>query len=954
MHAFTHARNNLRRPPANPPGPPPPSSAPAACAVPDKDYTPETMYEKNTRNRSQAYRASAAVCEAFAQLKLGDDCMSEFFAQWYNRQPGDQRSEFIEQNPKVRADVARHLASAQKALERTRTMWQETVIMKYRENFSLKQLRQLRRDLFKEWSEDGKKLNDRHDLVEGVKVRRLASIALSYQISRERQALLDDYSPEWFSMLEDYIMRGLNGEHLGVAFPVGDVIDRIVRLCFASNEFFSRWNYMQTEEMRKKGIDGLLLLGTGYDGAPLPGTEHGMTLGATTCLNLGAASYLCYTLMPYVLYLGKESDEAALNALRGFEEYLTADGGTVADGRVVEFTVKERPKGLGAPTDSTEEARRLARVNRTDRSSSGGTMTIRMLVKVVGRFDLKAKFLAAGGSSFTAEVAGGGRVPVSLALNNTSEIVFDWKGPQDFDPSAEFEREYSTGLEDGIERAVVYVLTDEQVMAQWEDSEKYADTELPGGGYPNEEQRKTYAYRRNHAFYRRDGVTAGTPPDRLAIQPWIDGLHAEINTAAWVLSHYFEYTIVLGDTNDLDTASDDSPAQLFIGALQTLQPFKKMASRFANSINPDRSIHDETETRPSGRHAVLLHLILPPIRQALLGVESVAPVETDSQKLERIVIEAVLIAERHLFSKLRASTIKKTEIEDIINTGRAIRRLLVATGHNITYNLFYTFGLLPFLLEFIEMEFEHEDKDVIYGVGFLVSTQVHERLNQWVKLKAKYTSRREGWPEELLGNITIASVIAFLHSNKYKLDDPSPPERRYYDDFDKEMAKEGRCQECRCCSCALDEWGGAADVPLLGAPAYLGSILQLRSPLCSNCVAVLNVITDCDHPGGDPAAGSWVAEVQQEQRQKAHADGVAMAFDAEADVRNWPEHVRATEGESDDEEKAGDEGEMAACMGECDEDARPTQDDEAAVAAAAAANLRRRMARTVRNRGDDF
>ena len=129
----------------------------AACAVPDHSYTPGEMFRvsKPTWHTNQ-YRASATVCEEFVKLKLGEDSMGAFFTQWYGKQTREARMEFVEQNHKMRSDVADHLRSAQKALERAPALWQETVIMKYRQNFSLKQLRELRRDLFKEWSEDGK------------------------------------------------------------------------------------------------------------------------------------------------------------------------------------------------------------------------------------------------------------------------------------------------------------------------------------------------------------------------------------------------------------------------------------------------------------------------------------------------------------------------------------------------------------------------------------------------------------------------------------------------------------------------------------------------------------------------------------------------------------------------------------------------------------------------------
>lgn len=696
-----------------------------------------------------------------------------------------------------------------------------------------------------------------------------------------------------------------------------------------------------------------------------------MTLGAVTCLNLGAASYLCDTLMPYVLYLGKESDEAALNALRGFEEYLNADGPLVDGGRVVEFEVKERPLGLGAPSDRSE-AEKLKAAGRSDRSSSGGTMKIRMLVKVIGRFDLKAKMLAAGCSSFTALVAGGGRIPASIELNNSSEVVFIWEAPSDFDASAPFVREYLD--HEGVHCRVVHLLSNEQVMEQFEDSERYADEkgvkDKKTGTMrkPNEEERKLYAYQRNHAFYRRDGQAKGHRPELLSIQPWVDVLHCEINTASWVIVGYFKYARQLGDVAQMNVETDSShPAHLFIGALQSVQRFKQMATRFANQIDPNPPEHAETDVRPSGGHAVVLHSILPPIRQALLGPTSKAPVESDSQKLERVVIEFVLIAERHLFVHFRKSTIKKSDIQGIMNAARAVRRVLVGTGHNMTYNLFYTFTVLPSLLEFIDEVLPHSDPELIYGIGFLTSTQVHERLNQWAKLKKKYSSGREGWPEELLGNLAIGSIIAFLHTNKYRLHDPSPPERRYYDDFDAEMDKEGQPKECRCCTCVLSDFDGPVEVPAVAA-SYLGSIFQLREPLCCHCVSVLEIVSDLDRPNGEALEQSWVGRVQKEVREKRHAAGSAVAMDMAVENENWPARIaaheatspetylRATDAQSEDEGEGGgisDEA-MRECMGAVDEDALPTNNDIDNVATAEAsrkAAVNKRLAQRMRGRG---
>jgi hypothetical protein len=254
-------------------------------------------------------------------------------------------------------------------------------------------------------------------------------------------------------------------------------------------------------------------------------------------------------------------------------------------------------------------------------------------------------------------------------------------------------------------------------------------------------------------------------------------------------------------------------------------------------------------------------------------------------------------------------------------------------------------------------------------------------LNQWAKLKARYTSRREGWPVELLGNIAIGSVIAYLHSNKYRLEDPSPPERRYYDDFDAEMAKEGRPKECRCCSCVLDDFGGEADIPEVPvASSYLGSILQLKAPLCAHCAFLLKVTIELDQPDGTPLGGGWVERVLRDRREKHAEEGEACAAFTGAD-QGWANqgenYVRATDAESDDEEGEEINGEggadgaggggggvggeeqystaaMAECMGECDEDAVPTARDIQNVRDQMPSSSKtQRMARMARGRGDD-
>ena len=134
--------------------------------------------------------------------------------------------------------------------------------------------------------------------MEGVRVRRLAAIALSYQISRERKALLDLYSPMWFNLLEEHILRGADGEHLGVAFPVGEVIDRLVRMCFESKEWFDKFDMMETEATRNAQIHGQVVLGAGYDGESEGWSRGGGPSPAHGCAGAGRGVLMAVQAQP--------------------------------------------------------------------------------------------------------------------------------------------------------------------------------------------------------------------------------------------------------------------------------------------------------------------------------------------------------------------------------------------------------------------------------------------------------------------------------------------------------------------------------------------------------------------------------------------------------------------------------------------------------------------------------
>lgn len=281
-----------------------------------------------------------------------------------------------------------------------------------------------------------------------------------------------------------------------------------------------------------------------------------------------------------------------------------------------------------------------------------------------------------------------------------------------------------------------------------------------------------------------------------------DPLHCEINLATWILLMLFQYARLLGDAHgNLPISSAEHPAQLFIETLLSIQDFKSFGRRFANRLIPNPPKHAETEIRASGRHAVILYKILAPIRAALGGLAR-AP-EFDSLKLLRITIEIVALAERHLFVFLRASTVKVANIEHIQRFGRMVHRLLVGAGIKVTYNLWVsswstatareaalccpdptgpdpthlthrtqpdlrctanlhshqiTFVLLPHLLTYIQKTYPHSDPELIYGLAFLATTQAHERLNQWVKAKARYTDRREGWTGMKLKYIAALAI----------------------------------------------------------------------------------------------------------------------------------------------------------------------------------------------------
>lgn len=128
-------------------------------------------------------------------------------------------------------------------------------------------------------------------------------------------------------------------------------------------------------------------------GFPLP--PDGATLGALVCLNLGLISYMADVLYPYLMFLGDEGDERALEALRDCERYLDE---IAANGGYIEISVPKRRGGLGAPDILADDFDAAANkdLRKIERNADGSIIyeTLKFRVDVIGRFDLKAKFKA--------------------------------------------------------------------------------------------------------------------------------------------------------------------------------------------------------------------------------------------------------------------------------------------------------------------------------------------------------------------------------------------------------------------------------------------------------------------------------------------------------------------------------------------------------------------------------
>eukprot|EP00618_Florenciella_parvula_P035711 CAMPEP_0119481702 /NCGR_PEP_ID=MMETSP1344-20130328/9913_1 /TAXON_ID=236787 /ORGANISM="Florenciella parvula, Strain CCMP2471" /LENGTH=1246 /DNA_ID=CAMNT_0007516079 /DNA_START=58 /DNA_END=3794 /DNA_ORIENTATION=- len=797
---------------------------------------------------SRPFRQAAHACSAFIERKMGPRGTTSYFSFWYIRQTLNDRIAFLEQNPKMRDDVARQMASAQRALEKGRRIAAETLIMKCRDRFSLKQLFKIRQSTCEQYNPQTQRFEDRYDNLGGVNFRRLTTIAKTLHIRRERQRLLADFAVHgWYNPNPRVIyVCSKNPPHRGWTVPFEELIRREIKFIFESDEHFQFFNYMSNNA--PAGYDGLLLFGIGLDGFPLK--PDGATLGAAVCLNLGSVSCMSENLRPYLMYLGDEGDDHALEALRDYQRFFEKCGGEI------EVEVKKRPRGLGPPDMATPEE---AAANLAARASDGDDdrMTVKFKLRSIGRFDLKAKIKGNGGAGFSSKVLGSGQVPMSVFLNSCSEFKFRWEPNPDLDLEAEFKREWDMD-EDGIACAVIQRVSYQQLLKQAELADAYAQANPSA----TEDQLREWAYNRNHAFIRRKGQASVVVPELLSSEPWVDPLHCEINVSDWALDELFDLARMLGDAANIPIGDADHPAQRFIHELGEVPAFKTMAERFSNRLKPATQF-GSTEIRASGNHAILLHQVLPRLRRNVFEPAC----KTDTQKLAFSVLDIVMLAERHVFKYLRATTLMRADVDDVKRTGRMILRLLSGQGHKVTYNLWISFALCPALLDLSMKEFPHEDASKVHGLAYLASTQAHERLNQVIKDQARFTSRREGWTEELRNNVTIAHVLAYLHEDvNVQLHVPTKETKRYPDNFDAENAARPDAEKlCRSCTGVLD--GTAAPITR-PASAHIKKVLCMHEPLCSSCAARLEVIHDIDVEDGRAASASWVGQTRASDTSK--------------------------------------------------------------------------------------
>ena len=311
----------------------------------------------------------------------------------------------------------------------------------------------------------------------------------------------------------------------------------------------------------------------------------------------------------------------------------------------------------------------------------------------------------------------------------------------------------------------------------------------------------------------------------------------------------------LSASREIDVNNEESPHAKLLQALRDMG-LKNIAIRLANRLIGK----DPCDYRFSGDGAITFMLKRWRIDNAL-EVEH----EAELEELYRSVYGLRGMIHRQMAGRYSLFELPLAELDNLIEMGGHMLRLVSLFQLNPTYNLACLAKGNPYLLKLFSSEFMLDEKTMM-GLGVLSSTQGAERLHAWTKvMMALLTSGRQTCYEEYLHGRWLVQIAGewpvwsqekgaweFPFARKFEYHKDSrhriatpveavkPVEER--EEAEGEGAPEKPAAPVPSCSCCERPCAKSATIEGFELSPHLRSMYSLHSPLCSSCVYMAELL----------------------------------------------------------------------------------------------------------------